>query len=130
MKPLILVPLSDDEPLLLYIAATTQVVSAALVVEREEEGHSLKVQRPVYFVSEVLSDFKTRYSQILKLLYAILITKRKLRHYFGSHPVTVVTSFPLGEVIHSQDATGRTVTWALELMDQGITYATQTAIKS
>ena len=43
MKAPILVPLTDGEPLLLYIAATTQVVSAALVVEQEEEGHALKV---------------------------------------------------------------------------------------
>ena len=119
-KPPVLVPPSNEESLLLYIAATTQVVSAALVVEREEEGHALKVQRPMYFISEVLSDSKTRYSQIQTLLYAILITKRKLCHYFRSHPVTIVTSFPLGEVIHSQDAIGRTTKWALELMDQGI----------
>ena len=59
-----MVPLADGESLLLYIAATTQVVSAALVVEQEEEGHALKVQRPVYFISEVLSDSKTLYSQI------------------------------------------------------------------
>ena len=39
----------------------TQVVSAALVVERGEEGHALKVQRIVYFVSKVLSNSKTRY---------------------------------------------------------------------
>ena len=63
-KALILVPPIKGEPLLLYIAATMQVVSAALVVEREEEGHALKVQHPVYFISEVLSDSKTRYSQI------------------------------------------------------------------
>ena len=63
-RPPILVPLSDGEFLLLYIAATTQVVSAALVVEREEEGHTLKVQRPIYFVSEVLYDSKTHYPQI------------------------------------------------------------------
>ena len=97
----ILVPSTNGESLLLYIVATTQVVSAALVVEREEEGHTLKVQRPVYFISEVLSDSKTHYSQIQKLLYTILITKRRIRHYFESHPVMVVTSFPLGEVIQS-----------------------------
>ena len=39
----ILVPTTEREHLLLYIAATTQVVSAALVVEWEEEGHALKV---------------------------------------------------------------------------------------
>ena len=53
----------------------------------------------MYFISKVLSDSKTYYSQIQKLLYAVFITKRKLCHYFESHPVTVVTSFPLGEVI-------------------------------
>ena len=61
-RPPILVPPSDGEPLVLYIAATMQVVSATLVVEREEDGHALKVQRPMYFISEVLSDSKTRYS--------------------------------------------------------------------
>ena len=71
----------------------------------------------MYFISEVLSDSKTRYTQIQKLLYTVLITKRKLRHYFESHPMTVVMSFPLGEVVQSQDAMGRTTKWALELMD-------------
>jgi hypothetical protein len=47
MKAPILVPPIEREPLLLYIMATTQVVNAALLVEREEAGHALKVQRPV-----------------------------------------------------------------------------------
>ena len=50
----------DGEHLYLYMAATTQVVSAAIIVERQE-GHALPVQRPVYFISEVLSETKTRY---------------------------------------------------------------------
>ena len=58
-KAPILVPPTNGEPLLLYIAATMQVVSAALVVEREEEGHALKIQCPMYFISEVLSNSKT-----------------------------------------------------------------------
>ena len=106
------------------------MVSTALVVEREEEGHALKVQCPMYFISEVLSNSRTRYPQIQKLLYTVLIAKRKLRHYFESHPVTVVTSFPLGDVIQNQDATGRITKWALELMGQGIVYASRMAIKS
>ena len=52
--------MTDEEPLLVYIVATTQVVSSALVIEREE-GHALKVQRPIYYISEVLSDSKTHY---------------------------------------------------------------------
>jgi hypothetical protein len=63
-------------------------------------------------------------------LYAVLIAKRKLHHYFESHPVTVVMSFPLGEVIQNRDTTGRITKWALELMGQGISYAPQMAIKS
>ena len=57
----ILVALEWGEPLLLYIAASNYVVSAALVVEREEPRHHLKVQRPVYFIREVLIDAKVRY---------------------------------------------------------------------
>jgi hypothetical protein len=58
----ILVPPTAGEALLIYVAATTQVVSAAIVVvERREEGHALPVQRPVYFISEVLSETKIRY---------------------------------------------------------------------
>ena len=58
--PILVLP-AEGEPLLLYIAATTQVVSAALVVEQGGERHAVKVQLPMYFISEVLSNSKTRY---------------------------------------------------------------------
>jgi hypothetical protein len=85
--------------LLLYTTATPHTVSATLVVERGEEGHVLKVQHPVYFVSEVLSDLKARYPRIQKLLYAVLIAKCKLQHYFDAHPMVVVSSNGLGDII-------------------------------
>ena len=78
---------TDGEPLFLYVAATTQVVSAVVVVERQEEGHALSVQRPVYYISEVLSETKTRYPQIQKLLDAVVLARRKLRHYFEARPI-------------------------------------------
>jgi hypothetical protein len=75
------------------------VVSAVIVVECTEEGHALRVQWPVYYISEVLSKTKARYSQIQKLLYTVVLARRKLRHYFEAHPITVVSSFLLGEII-------------------------------
>jgi ribonuclease HI len=115
---------------LIYIAATAQVVSAAIVVKRREEWHALLVQRPVYFISEVLSETKICYPQIQKLLYAVILTRRKLRHYFESHPVTVVSSFPLGEIIQCREASGRIAKWAVEIMGDAISFAPRKAIKS
>jgi hypothetical protein len=77
--PPVMTPPAPGETLL-YISATTNVVSTVLVAEREEEGQAYPVQRPVHYVSEVLADAKTRYSQPQKLLYALLITSRKVRH--------------------------------------------------
>jgi len=119
----VLVPPQPAEPLLLYVASTTQVVSAAVVVERQEEGHALPVQSPVYFVSEVLSETKAHYPQIQKLIYVVILARRKLQHYFLGHPIAVVSSFPLGEIIQSREATGRIAKWSVELMSETLTYA-------
>jgi hypothetical protein len=78
---LILTP-PQDSPLVPLRGCDYQVVSAVIVVERTEELHALPVQRPVYYISEVLSDTKTCYPQVQKLLYAVVLARRKLRHYF------------------------------------------------
>jgi hypothetical protein len=91
---------------LLYLAATTHVVSTAIIVEQQEDGHTYKVQRPVYFVSEVLLESKACYQLVQKLLYAVIITSRKLHHYFQDYLITVVTDYPLGDILRNQDATG------------------------
>lgn len=67
---------------------------------------------------------KTRYSQVQKLMYTVLITKRNLRHYFELHSVTVVTLFPLGEVTHNPDISRRIAKWAPELMVQYLLHPT------
>jgi hypothetical protein len=102
---------------LLYISATTNVVSTVLVAEREEEG-------------QVLADAKTSYSQPQKLLYALLITSRKLRHYFQAHKIMAPSSFPLREIIHNRYANGRIVKWSVELGEFDIKFCPRQAIKS
>jgi hypothetical protein len=94
-----------------------------------EEGQALPVQRPVYYISEVLSEMKARYLQVQKLL-AVVLARRKLRHYFEAHPVTVVSSFPLGEIIRNPDAAGRIAKWSVELMGETLAYAPRKVIKS
>ena len=119
-----------DETLLVYIVATSRVVSTAIVVEREETRHAYKVQRPVYFISEVLNEPKTRYPQVQKLLYAILITSCKLRHYFEYYKITVVTEFPLGDLLRNKEANGHIIKWAIELGPYSIEFRSRPTIKS
>jgi hypothetical protein len=91
------------------------VVSTAIVVERQEDGHAYPVQRPAYFVSEVLSESKACYQPVQKLLYAVLITSRKLRHYFQEYSISFVTDYPHSDILWNQNATGRISKWAVEL---------------
>jgi hypothetical protein len=115
--------------MMLYIATTSMVVSTAIIMEREE-GRVYKVQRPVYYISEVLSDSKIQYPHVQKLLYALLITSRKLRHYFESHKITVVTDFLLEDILHNRDATGRIFKWAVELGILNVDFTLRKVIKS
>jgi hypothetical protein len=89
----ILVAPEPGEPLYLYIVAAAEAVIMVLVVERtaqegqepEDSGPAVgvrTVQRPVYYLSEVLHEAKTRYLETHKLLYTVLVASKKLRHYF------------------------------------------------
>jgi hypothetical protein len=75
------------------------------------------VQRPVYYISEVLHEAKARYLETHKLLYDVLVAFRKLRHYFQAHRVVVVTSFTLRAILHNSNATGNIAMWAMELAE-------------
>jgi hypothetical protein len=88
------------------MAATNRVVSIVIVVEHKEEVQEYGVQRPVYYVSEVLTESKQHYLHYQKLAYGVFLASRMLWHYFYDHKITVVSKAPLKEIINNNDATG------------------------
>ena len=102
----------------------------AIVVERKEAGKEYPIQRPVYYISEVLIESKQRYPHWQKLVYGVFMASRKLKQYFHGHPITVVSSAPLGDIIQNREATGRVAKWAIELGPHGLKYMPRTIIKS
>nr|AAN64452.1 putative GAG-POL precursor [Oryza sativa Japonica Group]ABF97058.1 retrotransposon protein, putative, Ty3-gypsy subclass [Oryza sativa Japonica Group] len=67
---------------------------------------------------------------VQKLTGCMAALSRKLSHYFQGHLVMVVTSFPLGDILHNHEANGRIAKWALELMSLDISFKLRTSIKS
>jgi hypothetical protein len=103
-------------------------VSAALVQEKLK-GQAKK-QVPVYFVSEVLSLSKKNYTELEKVLYAVLMASRKLRHYFQAYHIIVPSSQPLKDIMRNREATGRIGKWAAELNEFTIDYVHRSSIQS
>jgi hypothetical protein len=106
------------------------MVSTSIIIEQGESNTNHKIQYLVYFISEVLSDSKTRYFYIMKLAYALIITSHKLSHYFQAHQIEVHTSSTLGEILNNREATEKIAKCAIELFMYDIVYKLRTAIKA
>jgi hypothetical protein len=119
---------SPKAELLLYIPAADTTVSTVLVEERME-ADTLR-QFPIYYVSEALSGSKLFYSVMEKMAYTVVMAKRKLRHYFQSHNISVPTAFPLRDMFENKESTGRIGKWATELAEHVINFVSHSAIKS
>jgi hypothetical protein len=123
-----LTPPSPGAPLLLYVAASHSAVSAALVQEKLDG--QVKKQAPVYFVSEVLSLSKKNYTELEKVLYAVLMASKKLRHYFQAYHIIVPSSQPLKDIMRNREATGRIGKWVAELNEFTTDYVHRSSIQS
>ena len=110
----------------MYVAASHSAVSVALVQEKLDS--QIKTQAPVYFVSEVLSLSKKNYTELEKVLYAVLMASRKLRHYFQAYHTIVPSSQPLKNIMRNREATGRIGKWAAELNEFSIDYVHRSSI--
>src|ERR1044072_2839928 len=99
--PILAVP-KEREKLYLYVAARHSVVSTALVVEHTEEGKAQSIHRPIYYLSMLLTKSQQQYPHYQKLLLAIIMTSRKVSHYFDEHSITIVSSAPLADILNNR----------------------------
>ena len=88
------------------------------------------MQRPVYYLSEVMSLSKQNYPHYQKMTYGVYMAAKKLKHYFREHPITVVCAAPISEIIGNKDASGRVAKWAIELATYTPQYARRDVVKS
>ena len=82
----------------------------------------------VYFVSEVLSASKKNYTELEKVLYAVLMASRKLQHYFQAYHIRVPPSQPLKDIMRNREAIGRVGKWAAELNEFTIDFVRRPSI--
>jgi len=110
-------------PLRLYFAVTEWDISSVLVQEQDQ------VQKPIYFVSKALQGPESRYQSLEKATLAVVFSARRLRHYFHSFTVVVMTNLPIQKVLQEPDVAGRMVCWAVELSEFDIQYEPRGSIK-
>ena len=122
-SPPILVSPTEGELLTLYLAISDFSTSAVLVRDKE------RVQRPVYYCSRALRGAEERYPKMEKLILALVIAAQKLRPYFQAHTIEVPTEYPMKQVLHKPEVSGRLMKWAIELSEFDIRYKPKTTIK-
>ena len=123
MSPPLLSKPDDNEVLQSYLAVSQNAVSVVLVWEEDKHQH------PIYYVSKSLLDTETRYKSMEKLLLALVIAAKKLRHYFESHPISVVTKYLLMSILRKPELSGRLAKWSVYLSGYDISYKPKTTIK-
>ena len=63
-----------------------------------------------------------------KLILALVTTSRKLQPYFQAHIVEVPTEYPMKQILHKPETSGRLIKWVIELSEFDIRYKSRTAI--
>jgi len=122
-SPTVLGKPTSGIPIRLYFSITNWVINSIILQEQE------KVHKLVYFVSKMLQGPEVRYHTIEKAALVVVFTARRLRHYFQSFTMIVMTDLPICKVLQKPDITGRMVRWAVELFEFDIQYELRGPIK-
>jgi hypothetical protein len=69
-------------------------------------------------------------SKMEKICYAVIMSTRKLRHYFEAHTIRIPTSQPLNAIFGNRDSSRRISKLAMELSEHVVDFEKRSAIKS
>ncbi|XP_073121913.1 uncharacterized protein [Henckelia pumila] len=108
----------------------TSVILIAEVKTGEVYSRFSTSEHPIYFFSHALKGAELRYSEVEKLALALVMTARKLRPYFLSDPIVVLTNSPIGRTLTRSDIFGILVKCNTELSEYDIQYETRSTIKA
>ncbi|GKG33587.1 reverse transcriptase domain-containing protein, partial [Tanacetum coccineum] len=91
--PMLIAP-EEQEELIVYLAASKEAVSAVLMTEREAR------QMPIY---------------LEKLVLALVHASKRLRRYFQTHPIIVITDQPIKNILSNPEVAGRMQKWNIHV---------------
>ena len=109
--PLVLVSPFKGELITLYLVVSDFSTSTVLI--RDKDG----VQHLVYYCNRGLRGAEERYQRMEKLILALVTIARKLRPYFQENIIEIPTKYPMKQVLHKPETSGRLMKWAIELSE-------------
>ncbi|KAK4384639.1 Transposon Tf2-12 polyprotein [Sesamum angolense] len=111
MKPLVLVAPVPGRSLILYIAAHERSVGI-LLAQKNDEGK----ENALYYLSRTMTPNELKYSPIEKLCLSLIFSIQKLKHYFQSHIIHLVSKAnPLKYIMVKPVLSDRFARWYLQL---------------
>ncbi|XP_058009380.1 uncharacterized protein LOC131183173 [Hevea brasiliensis] len=123
-NPPVLSPPIPDIALILYLSVENMALGAMLAQEVEN------LERAIYYISKKLLAYEENYSLIEKTCLAVVWATKKLRHYFQTHQVIVVSQMdPLKYLFEVPTLVGKLAKWLVLLSEFDIVYETRKTIK-
>lgn len=91
--------------------------------------HESLLQRPVYYASQILKVSEIKYSKVEKVVYALVVTTRKVRPYFYLHLV-IVLNILSRSIFTNFGRSKRMQNWGVELAEFDIRFSPRQVIKA
>ena len=108
----------------MYLATTFEAVSSILIWEKN------KVQKPIYYKSQVLHGAEIRYSWIEKIIFMIIMIIWWLYPYFQANSIKILTDLPLSTLLQLSDTSERMAKWMVELSEFDLSYIPRSSMKA